>query len=393
MNKLLTLTCLFALLAGACVAEVGDGGEAMASDGEETDVAQSSAALGNGTYVFQSGVSSSRCMDVAGGSSADRTNIRNWTCNFSLAQKYRVESVSGGVRLVNVASNKCVDVDGNNLADLTNVQLYTCNGTGAQSFEIVTVAGGVNIVHSASGRCVGVADGSTAQAANIRIRTCSNGPAHLWLPRAAANPVRIMPLGASITQGFLGTHAGYRGPLHTMLDQARIPHRFVGSASDNPGQLPADQRQHEGHPGWVIADGNGDGGLRKHIDAWLAEGAADPDIALILVGSNDVLRGIDVPHAGARLDELIGRIRTLKPRVLIYVSTIPQVDAKPADTVSYNNQIKDLVKVREGRGEAVHLVDAYTPLLASGMKADGVHPSDAGYQRLAELWQSAIIGQ
>ncbi len=388
MKKIALFHCLFTALLGACapVAEIDD---------ELTDLEEDTAelTLAGGTYMFESGVTSSRCMDVEGGRSDDRTNIRNWTCNFSLAQKYRVEAVAGGVRLVNVASNKCVDVDGNRLEDFTNVQLYTCNGTGAQVFRVVDVAGGVQLVHGASGRCVGVADGNPAQATNIRIRGCGPGPAQTWVPREASGPARIMPLGASITQGYLGTHAGYRGPLHNLLDGNRVPHRFVGSATDNPGQLPADQRHHEGHPGWVIGEGNGDSGLRKHIDAWLAPGAADPDIVLMLVGSNDVVRNYDLANAGARLDDLIGRIRTLKPRALLYVSMVPQVDGKVAETKRYNDQVAAVVRAREARGEAVHLVDGYTPLLQPGLKADGIHPNDAGYDVLARRFHEAILGR
>jgi len=49
--------------------------------------------------------------------------------------------------------------------------------------------------------------------------------------------IQIMPLGASITQGVGGTHAGYRGPLDRLLEARGIPHRFVGSSTENPGPL------------------------------------------------------------------------------------------------------------------------------------------------------------
>jgi acyl-CoA thioesterase I len=364
------------------------GGEA---DGEVGSVA--SALSAGGTYLFRSGVTTSRCMDVAGGNAKDGTNIRQWTCNFSLAQKYRVESFAGGVRLVNAATNKCVDVAGNALVDFTNVQLWHCNGTGAQTFRVVDVPGGVNLVHIASGRCVGVADGNPGQAANVRIRGCNGSSAQTWVPREASGPVRIMPLGASITQGYGGTRAGYRWALSQQLDQLRVAHRFVGSNTADPGPLPSEQQHHEGHPGWVIAGDNDNAGLRQHIDAWLGANGASPDIVLVLVGSNDVVRGIDLANAGRRLDDLIGRIRSLKPDALIYVSTIPRVDDKPNSTAQYNDQVAAVVRTREQRGEAVHLVDAYTPLLEPGRKADSVHPNDAGYDVLARLWKDAILGQ
>jgi hypothetical protein len=172
-----------------CVATVDEG---LAEDEPGTDVGSVASALNaGGTYLFRSGVTTSRCLDVAGGNPANGTNIRQWTCNFSLAQKYRVELVPGGVRLVNVATNKCVDVAGNALADFTNVQLWQCNGTGAQTFRVVDVPGGVNLVHIASGRCVGVADGNPGQGANVRIRGC-NGSCAFAAARfsAGGSPLR-----------------------------------------------------------------------------------------------------------------------------------------------------------------------------------------------------------
>jgi hypothetical protein len=388
-KSLLTVLVL-ALGATGCVGSLDEA--AQWESQEAVGVSTASLQVG-GTFIFQSGVTTSRCMDVAGGSSTDGTNIRQWTCNYSLAQKYRVEAVPGGVRLVNLASNKCVDVDGNHLEDLTNVQLWQCNNTGAQTFRVTDTAAGLNLIHIASGRCVGVADGNPAQGTNIRIRGCNGSAAQTWVAREAAGPVRIMPLGASITQGFGGTHAGYRWLLSQLLDQTRVPHLFVGSRTDGSSPLPPEQSHHEGHPGWVIADGNGDDGLRRHIDEWLGASGADPQIVLLLVGSNDVARDIDVANSGRRLDDLIGRIRTLKPAALIYVSTIPRVDSRAAGTVQYNDQLRSVVLAREQRGEAVHLIDSYTPLEKPGLKADGIHPNDAGYDIIARLWLNAILGQ
>jgi lysophospholipase L1-like esterase len=360
--------------------------------GSDDSVESSEAGLAAGTYLFVSGVTSSRCLDVAGGGSADRTNIHQWTCNFSEAQKFRVEPVARGVRLVNIGSNKCVDVDGNRTQNFTNVQLYRCNGSGAQTFRVNHYPdGAVNFVHITSNRCVGVADGNPAQGTNVRIRDCGPGSAsQKWFPRDGGRPVRIMPLGASITQGAGGTRAGYRGPLSAMLDQHRISHRFVGSQTSNPGPLPAFQAHHEGHPGWVISEGNGNDGIGKHINGWLG---VDPDIVLILLGSNDVVRQIDLGRAGARMDGLLGQIRGQKPRALIYVATVPRIDDKPTLTANYNQAIANVVRAREARGEPVHLVDAYSVVRSPQDKADGIHPNNSGYDRIATAWRDAIVGR
>lgn len=74
-------------------------------------------------------------------------------------------------------------------------------------------------------------------------------------PPPPAGGLKIMPLGDSITDGVGGTNAGYRGTLNTLLNNAGITHQFVGSATDNPGSLPADQQHHEGHSGYTITGG------------------------------------------------------------------------------------------------------------------------------------------
>src|SRR5689334_8226516 len=66
---------------------------------------------------------------------------------------------------------------------------------------------------------------------------------------AAAAPVRVMPLGDSITQG--GSIGGYRLDLGTKLRAAGRSIDFVGSLTDGPASMP--DRNHEGHPGWTIA--------------------------------------------------------------------------------------------------------------------------------------------
>jgi len=80
---------------------------------------------------------SNKCLDVAAAGTADGTNIQQWNCNGSNAQKFRVEARSGGLyRLVAQNGDKCVDVAASGLGDGVDVQLWTCNGTAAQDFRI-----------------------------------------------------------------------------------------------------------------------------------------------------------------------------------------------------------------------------------------------------------------
>ncbi|MFD5103441.1 ThuA domain-containing protein, partial [Streptomyces albidochromogenes] len=71
-----------------------------------------------------------KCADVAGGASADGTQVQLWTCGGADGQKWSLPG-DGTIR----ALGKCLDVSGGGSADGTKIQLWTCNGTGAQQWQ------------------------------------------------------------------------------------------------------------------------------------------------------------------------------------------------------------------------------------------------------------------
>lgn len=91
--------------------------------------------------------------------------------------------------------------------------------------------------------------------------------------------VRVMPLGASITDGFT-VPGGYRtGLWQRMIGDGRVVD-FVGSASNGPASL--GDHDHEGHSGWRIDQ------IDANVVTWLR--AADPRTILLHIGTNDVNR-------------------------------------------------------------------------------------------------------
>ena len=71
----------------------------------------------------------------------------------------------------------------------------------------------------------------------------------------AADVTRIMPLGDSITRGYIGSafHWGYRKPLYDNLTTGGYSFDFVGSQFD--GSFP--DPNHEGHDGWHFTHPSG----------------------------------------------------------------------------------------------------------------------------------------
>jgi hypothetical protein len=65
---------------------------------------------------------------------------------------------------------------------------------------------------------------------------------------APPSPLRILPLGDSITEGTVA--GGYRAPLYAALIADGYTVSYVGDQTTNlGGGLPADEGRHEGFPG------------------------------------------------------------------------------------------------------------------------------------------------
>jgi Ricin-type beta-trefoil lectin domain len=76
-----------------------------------------------------------KCLDVAGGGTADGTKVQLWDCGAGNAhQQWTYQSRTR--RLVNPATGKCLDVTGQNSADGTRLQIWTCNGQTNQHWAL-----------------------------------------------------------------------------------------------------------------------------------------------------------------------------------------------------------------------------------------------------------------
>ncbi|MFR9800416.1 ricin-type beta-trefoil lectin domain protein [Streptomyces sp. MS06] len=122
-----------------------------------------------GSFVGLAG----KCLDVAGGSTADGTPVQLYDCNGTAAQQWTVRP-DGSIR----ALGKCLDVSGGSTADGAKVQLYTCNGTGAQQWSYD--AGTGDVVNLPADRCLDVTDRSSANGARAQIWSCTGADNQKW---------------------------------------------------------------------------------------------------------------------------------------------------------------------------------------------------------------------
>ncbi|MFF2214100.1 lectin [Streptomyces antibioticus] len=132
---------------------------------------------GGGTTGTLTGLAG-KCLDVAGGATADGTAVQLYGCNGTTAQRWTV-GADGTVR----ALGKCLDVSGGSTADGARVQLYTCNGTAAQQWSYN--AGTHDVVNTGANKCLDVTGNNSADGTPAQIWTCTGGANQKWTLNAA----------------------------------------------------------------------------------------------------------------------------------------------------------------------------------------------------------------
>ncbi|WP_212912015.1 SGNH/GDSL hydrolase family protein [Streptomyces sp. TS71-3] len=220
--------------------------------------------------------------------------------------------------------------------------------------------------------------GALVAALMTAIFALPSGTAFAAEPGESNGGVRIMPLGDSITDGYTPYPGGYRVNLWQRLAAGGYRVDFVGSLTNGPSQL--GDHDHEGHSGWRIDQ------LDANIVNWL--NASDPRTVLLHIGTNDINQNHDVAHAPDRLSALIDHILATKPRVELFVAQIITEQGEPHASMvnTYNAAIPGIVR---SKGSHVHLVDMHSALTEADL-ADGVHPSKAGYDKMAPVWYNAM---
>ena len=159
--------------------------------------------LPDGSYVVVPACSASRCLDVAGGSSADGADVRLWASNMTGAQRVvaKADPETGLYELTFVGTGKALDVSGAGTAAGTNVQQWSANGTKAQRWAISENADGTYSVESAlaEGLSLDVAGAGDFDGAGIDVWP-ANGTAAQRFSFIPA-PARVEPAGRTVDDG------------------------------------------------------------------------------------------------------------------------------------------------------------------------------------------------
>jgi lysophospholipase L1-like esterase len=214
---------------------------------------------------------------------------------------------------------------------------------------------------------------------------------------AAPAPCDILPFGDSITEGFPG-FPGYRLELfrRTLADQKRIT--FVGSLQNGP--MTVDNvmfpRNHEGHGGYTIDSDTSHNGISPLVPTAMG---FNPNIVLLAIGTNDLNGNVNVSQAPTRLGNLIDAMFMRRADMLVVVAQIVpgRQDSLNNRVMTYNAAIPNIVSTRAAAGRHIVMVDMYGAFTRDTdykdtLLTDDLHPSAAGYARMAEVWYAAIGG-
>jgi len=190
--------------------------------------------------------------------------------------------------------------------------------------------------------------------------------------------IRIMPLGESTTQ----QNNSYRYDLNLLLKSYNVNFDFVGNRK-TVSSFSFDT-DHQGVSGMTC----------DKIVTFITDSAScfPSDIVLLWEGINDT-GWHSTQHSTQQLRILIDTICSKMPTAELFVSTIPvRNDNNPvldAIVAAFNDSMPQVVADRVALGKKVHFVDTRGLILASDL-VDAVHPSAAGYAKMAPAWFNAM---
>ena len=126
---------------------------------------------------------SGKCLDVAGGTTADGTDVRQWTCTGAAPQHWRIEDRGDDTsRLVNVATGKVLDLADCSPADGADLRQWSWLDNTCQRFRLIHSATGgwVRLVSAATGKVADVTDCGTADGTDVRQWSWLNNACQQW---------------------------------------------------------------------------------------------------------------------------------------------------------------------------------------------------------------------
>jgi len=219
---------------------------------------------------------------------------------------------------------------------------------------------------------------------------------------ATGDTVKIMPVGDSITFG-MGENGGYRKYLYQALTQKGYKIDMVGpegSASASANGISYDDN-HAGYSGYQIKEipdwgrqqGN-EGSLYNKLKSKNAVKQAQPDIILLIIGTNDMTANRNLDACASDLRDLVDyMLQDMPAGGVIFMGSIPEFTAyggNPQRVGNYNQTVKKVADEYKSKGKNVIFADTHGSLSGSDIGSDQLHPNGNGYKKIGNYWAQVI---
>ncbi|KAK0620171.1 SGNH hydrolase-type esterase domain-containing protein [Immersiella caudata] len=190
-----------------------------------------------------------------------------------------------------------------------------------------------------------------------------------------------MALGDSIT----GSPGCWRALLYRKLQTAGITNtKFVGSLPAQGCGFTYDGAN-EGHGG-ILATGIVS---RRELPGWLER--SKPDLVMMHLGTNDVWNNKSPAEILGAFGTMVDWMRDSKKEVKILVAQI--IPMRPSNcpqcgdrVVALNNAIPEWAASKNKTESPIIVVDCWKGFDPARDTGDGVHPNNAGNEKLATAW-------
>ena len=211
--------------------------------------------------------------------------------------------------------------------------------------------------------------------------------ARIVSPQVAAapdGPVRIWPIGDSITEGLAG-FSSYRYWLWHLLRENGSKVEFVGTIAGirdaSPLHPDFDQR-HNAYSGYRADD--------VFPLVAFASRTVSFDIALIHLGTNDIGFRKTPGEILRDLENLISVLRSRNPQAKILLAEIIPAFGNERAFSELNRNLREFAKRIRTETSPVITVDMNTGFDPKLLTYDGIHPTEAGEQFIAQRWFVAL---
>lgn len=203
-------------------------------------------------------------------------------------------------------------------------------------------------------------------------------PSILLATASTLPPLRIMPLGDSITRGTGSPDiTGYRHKLRSALQnhQPGLEVDMIGSLQD--GEM-ADN-DHEGHSGKYLSD------IREYLELSVP---AKPNVVCLHAGTNNMDLEVDLDSADQVMEDIINRLLEASQGVTVLVAPVIWANdtRMQANTDAFNEKLDKIIEGMDGKQVLSVPIN-----ITLGDLSDRKHPNERGYGKMADAWFQAVL--